>query len=944
MNKYISAGMTALFLSVPIVAQSAETVPEAGIAAESKGHWADAIEVYQQALKNNPDQPHLWLRIADIEARRGNLNASAAALNQAIHYSPKDAALYVKLSETHAAAKNPKAALAAIDQAVMLEPRNLKYLQARASLASWAQDYAKSADSYSRILALEPGSAEATLGLARNQVWQGNLDQAAVNYKRYVDGHTGDRAALKEYINVETKRKQYASALELLNVYRQRFGATPELWLQTADIQAVAGNPKGVAEALEQATRLAPADGKLYQRLSQSYAVAQDGKAALAAINHAVQLEPNNIEYLRARGVLAAWNRDYTMAADSYSRVLAIAPDDAAATIGLARAYSQKGEVEKSTRLYRAYLEKHPQDKDAMMAYMEDEATRGNIAVVKEYGEIYRQRFGESLEYWLHMADIEALAGDDRASAEAIRQATRFSQNDANLFYRLSQTYPDLKDVKNASAAIERAVQLEPKNLEFLRARADLAAWGSDYPTALDSYNRILAIAPGDPGAILGIARISAWQGQLDNSAKYYKLYLDKYPQVQVVWIEYIEVEAERGDYALAMELLEKYRQQYGETPAYLKQKARVLAWAERPTPALAIVDRLHPTMPDDYELATTHSLALSVAHRPREALGSLSELVRLQPDSKETYDTQRFIKTPLRSNISFLFGYQASSDDITIKQVGVNGEYVISPETRVFAGTDKQRLNAAEGSSFETVNGETTTDYNRGWIGVRHLFSPKIAMDAQVGGGVASGSHNFIYEVGADFQPKDNLSMRLSRRQDLYAVSPRAVSLGIERRANTLTSSWQPDLRYTIDSLLAYDTFSDGNSRWEVDLAPRRAVVRNQYLNLDLGIGGRWFSYREDPNNGYYAPNMYRRYSVTAYSYWKLNDDNGISVTASVGPYKDNTMDGYRAGGDLVVEGYFGIYRDWMLDARASLSSYGAGATGAYRSRMFELMLTRRF
>ena len=205
------------------------------------------------------------------------------------------------------------------------------------------------------------------------------------------------------------------------------------------------------------------------------------------------------------------------MAADSYSRVLAIAPEDAAATIGLARAYSQKGEVEKSIRLYRAYLEKHPQDKDAMMAYMEDEATRGNIAVVKEYGEIYRQRFGESLEYWLHMADIEALAGDDRASAEAMRQATRFSQNDANLFYRLSQTYPDLKDVKNASAAIERAVQLEPKNLEFLRARADLAAWGSDYPTALDSYNRILAIAPGDPGAILGIARISAWQGQLDN-------------------------------------------------------------------------------------------------------------------------------------------------------------------------------------------------------------------------------------------------------------------------------------------------------------------------------------------------------------------------------------------------------------------------------------------
>ncbi|WP_124949683.1 tetratricopeptide repeat protein [Sulfuriferula thiophila] len=944
MNKYLSVGMTALCLSVPVLAQSAEQIPEAGIAAEGKGQWTEAVKIYQQSLKNNPNQPHLWQRIADIQARLGDLGASAAALNEATRYAPADAGLYAKLSEVHAAAKNPKAALAAIDQAVALEPKNLKYLQARASLASWAQDYAKSADSYSRILALAPDSPDAVLGMARTQVWQGNLEQAAANYKRYVDGHPADQAALKEYINVETRRKQYESALDLLNTSRQRFGADLGSWMQTSDIEAAAGNPKGAAAALEQATKYAPADGKLYLRLSQTYAVTQDGKSALTAINHAVQLEPNNLEYLRARGVLATWNADYVMAGDSYSRVLAIAPDDAAATLGLAHSYSQRGDADKAIKLYRAYLEKHPQDKIAMMEYMEDEATRGNAAVVKEYGEIYRQRFGESREYWLRMADIEALAGDDRASAEAIRQATRFAQNDANLFYRLSQTYPELKDVKNASAAIERAVQLEPKNLEFLRARADLAGWGSDYATALDSYDRILAIAPDDPGAMLGIARIRAWKGDTDKSAKSYKAYLAKYPQVQVVWIEYIEVEAERGNYALAMELLEKYRQQYGETAPYLKQKARVLAWAERPTPSLAIVHGLHPTMPNDYELATTHTIALAGAHRPREAVGSLSELTRLEPDSKETADTTRVIKTPLRSNINFMFGYMASSDDITIKQLGVNGEYVLSPETRLFAGSDKQWLNAAAGSGYETVSGETSTEYNRNWIGARHLFTPKISVDAQVGGGTTSGAQNFIYEVGADLQLKDNLSMRVSRRQDLFVVSPRAASLGIERRANTLTASWQPDLRYTVDSLLSYDTFSDGNTRWEANLAPRRAVVRSQYLNLDLGVGGRWFSYKEDPGNGYYAPNMYRRYSVTAYSYWKLSDDNGISVTASAGPYKDNTMDGYRTGGDLVVEGVFGLYRDWMLDARASLSSYGAGATGAYRSRLFELILTRRF
>jgi len=128
---------------------------------------------------------------------------------------------------------------------------------------------------------------------------------------------------------------------------------------------------------------------------------------------------------------------------------------------------------------------------------------------------------------------------------------------------------------------------------------------------------------------------------------------------------------------------------------------------------------------------------------------------------------------------------------------------------------------------------------------------------------------------------------MRLSHRQDMYAVSPLAAELGIERRANALYATWAPDLRYTVDSYLGYDTFSDGNDRWEVSLAPRRAFVRNQLLNLDLGISGRWYGFDEDPGHGYYAPSLYQRYALTAFTYWKISDDDGVSVAFSYGPYK---------------------------------------------------------
>ncbi len=738
---------------------------------------------------------------------------------------------------------------------------------------------------------------------------------------------------------------QWTNAIE---IYKQALQANPaqaDLWERIADIRATQlKDPARAADAMREAVKYAPADARLHYKLSQALAAAQQGSAALAAINRAVELEPGNPTYLRTRGEVATWTGDYALAVDSFERVLAAAPQDADALLGLARAQSRSGKKDAAAARYRAYLALRPQDKDVLLETMELEAERGNTAAVQEYDALYRQRFGESREYWLRMADIYALGNDPVASSEALKEATRLAPQDHALFYRLAQSYPSEKEAAEASAAIERAVELDPTNLEYLRTRADLAAWRGDYDTALDSHRRILAIAPDDPGARLGIARVQYWRSQLDESARAYRDYLAVQPGVAAAWMEYIVVVTELGDYARAMELLEGYRKRFGDNVAADKQTARVLAWAERPTSSLAQVAALEASLRDDYELGYTRTVALHYAHRPREALASLAEVTRLRPDSKETIDLARFIRTPLRSNATAGFGYHTGSDDVSIRHGYLRGEYVINPETRLFGGTDRQQIHADSGSGYEKPDGGTTLGYNRTWLGIQHRVSPKVSLDAQIGGGRAEGDSNFIYEVGADLQPQDELALRLAHRQDRFAVSPRAAKLGIERRATTLDATWTPDLRWTLASRVGYDTLSDGNDRWEAELAPRRAVMRTQRLNLDLGVGGRWFGYDEDPGNGYYAPSLYQRYALTAFTYWKISDDDGVSVAFSYGPYKDNTMSGFRTGGDIVAEGFFGIYRDWFLDVKAGLSNYGGGGTGGYRSHMFELSLTRRF
>lgn len=738
---------------------------------------------------------------------------------------------------------------------------------------------------------------------------------------------------------------QWADAVE---IYQQALKANPaqaHLWERIADIRATQfKTPAGAAEALQEAVKYAPTDARLHYKLSQALAAAQQGPAALSAINSAVELESHNRTYLLARGEIALWIGRYPVAIDSFGRVLISAPEDADAMLGLARAAARSGRKDAAASLYHDYLAQRPQDKHVMLEYLEFEAEHGNTQAVEEYAALYRQRFGESREYWLRMADIHALAGNEGASSAALQEASRLAPDDHALFYRLAQSYSSKKDATAAAAAIERALELDPKNLEYLRTRADLAAWRGDYATALDSHRRILAIAPDDAGARLGIARVNYWRSHLDESASAYRDYLARQPDVATAWIEYTVVVAEMGDYAHAMELLETYRQRFGDNVAYRKQKARVLAWAERPTPSLALVAELEPALRDDYELGHARTIALHYDHRPREALASLAEVARLRPDSKETADLTRFIRTPLRSSATAGVGYNSDSDDVSIRYAGLRGEYVINPETRLFGGADHQWIHADRGSGYEKPDGGTAIGYNRAWLGIRHRISPAVSLDAQVGGGSAEGDSNFIYEVGADLQPMDELAMRLSHRDDLFAVTPRAAKLGIERRANTLDASWTPDLRWTVASRFGYDTFSDGNDRWEAEIAPRRAVMRTQRLNLDLGVSGRWFGFDEDPGNGYYAPSRYQRYALTAFTYWKISDDDGVSVAFSYGPYKDSAMSGFDSGGDVVAEGFFGIYRDWYLNVKGGVSSYGGGPTGGYRSQMLELSLTRRF
>jgi hypothetical protein len=304
-----------------------------------------------------------------------------------------------------------------------------------------------------------------------------------------------------------------------------------------------------------------------------------------------------------------------------------------------------------------------------------------------------------------------------------------------------------------------------------------------------------------------------------------------------------------------------------------------------------------------------------------------------------------RFTQTPVRSHLRAGFHYYDDSDDITIQRLNVDGRYVLNNKrTALLAGYVHEDLEARLGSGLETNDNREAIGVEEGWLGLEHRWSPQVWMELRAGAAdVEDGESIHTHRFSLRLEPHDTLAAQWEYKRALYDVSPRAVSLGIVQSGSLVSLNWRPDLEWFVDAQAGGWDFSDTNRKQQLVIAPRRAVLRQQHFKLDLGVSGEWFGFDKNLNHGYYDPDLYRRYALTAFGYWKIDDDNGISTALSLGWHRDESMSSYEFGEDIVVEAYFGIFRDWYLNVRAGYVER-FNAVGSYDGVSLGASLMRRF
>ena len=557
---------------------------------------------------------------------------------------------------------------------------------------------------------------------------------------------------------------------------------------------------------------------------------------------------------------------------------------------------------------------------------------------------LYRETLAQDpgrADLWVRVADIEARLGNADAAIAALGSAAAADRQNPDLHVRLSQAYAAADNPERALESIERALTLRPADTAYLRAGAVLATWTGDYDTARERYLQLQALEPDNETVLLDLAHVSAWAGQTTKAVDAYRQYLGRAPDAPEAWLELATAETWRGNYTGALAALEEHRSRQGASRAHSLGLARAFAGAGRPSRAVDALEPLWQLDPNDYEVNLARTSAFTMRRSIGQAYQALAAVRAAQPGSPETESAERLVRATLGSSVGPSSSFYADSDDLQIVTVAPSATIRLRSGTDISAGYARSEFRAPRAGGLGTALGNPAI-LKEAWGGLAQTGGG-VTVSGRAGSARAEGQDLTTYAVGARWRVSDAFDIGAERRYGFVAISPHTVELGLTEHRNGIAATWTPTLRVTIDMEGAYSELSDGNRRWEARVSPRRAVVRSEWLNLDLGASAYRLETTRDLSNGYYDPRRYEAYQGTAFPYFKFGEDVGLGVSVALGVQREQGQS-FKFGGSATAEASFGIYRVWLLRVSASATRNVRQQSGAFGGYGGAATLVRRF
>jgi tetratricopeptide (TPR) repeat protein len=288
-----------------------------------------------------------------------------------------------------------------------------------------------------------------------------------------------------------------------------------------------------------------------------------DYAGAYASFQQAIQGRPDFARAHFNAGWVAEAQGKLGTAAEHYGKASALKPDNKRFMFAHGDLLSRSGNGDQAVALYRAYVEKAPEDLEARNALME--------ALTE--GDYYDDAIGEAktilmseaknVGAYRNLSRLYFAKCEYKMSQLCAEKAKELAAGDAGIYNNIGVTYLVMDNEALAIGEFKTAIQFDPDNLEANLNLGLVALNSGDYDLAKGCFEAALSAMPGSVESKLGMAVALRGLKDYANAEKLYDEVMDADPGNQKAYFNASDLQAK---YTKNFKKAEKILQDYVNT------------------------------------------------------------------------------------------------------------------------------------------------------------------------------------------------------------------------------------------------------------------------------------------------------------------------------------------------------------------------------------------
>lgn len=316
--------------------------------------------------------------------------------------------------------------------------------------------------------------------------------------RKHVDAHPEDKYEAMLYANGNMIANQVQEGLRVLKIQAERNPHNVEVQLSIADAYARLEDYRNAIAAYDSVQQWQGQSVQLSARIVRAYQALNDTVGAIGEMRSLLATAPRNVDYNLAMGNMMLMFGERDSALTYYDKAQQYEPENGATYLAKAQFYNAIGDsVNYDQQTYQALVSKDL-DVASKVEVLADYArhllvAKDSSARTENLFKVLIEQHPNEPQIRMLFSDYLAAKDDMKGAAEQMDYAVNLDPTDAQAWNRLLVLNIISENYEAAIAAGDRAIELNPNNIELYGYIAPAYYNIKQYDKAIEVYKKALA-------------------------------------------------------------------------------------------------------------------------------------------------------------------------------------------------------------------------------------------------------------------------------------------------------------------------------------------------------------------------------------------------------------------------------------------------------------------